>query len=166
MNWLKSIFKKEKQNKNDIDDSPVFRSRFGDVVEADEVFLARTSDDFNRMIKATELKTNPVDRHFLLQTIIAESYKKRSESQFKDYCLKYSEIHLKEFPEMITGLTKEFGSLPRVSVFQNYSTLLTELGQFEKAISVCEMAINNGLSDGTKGNYQGRIDRIKKKINK
>lgn len=166
MNWLKSIFKKEKQNKNDIDDSPTFRGRFNVVVEADEVFLARTSDDFNRMIKATELEANQVDRHFLLQTIIAESYKRRSESQFKDYCLKYSEIHLKEFPEIAPALKKEFGSLPRVSVFQNYATLLTELRLFDKAINVCETAIKNGLSDGTKGDYQGRINRIKKKMNK
>lgn len=117
MNWLKSIFKKEKQNKNDIDDAPVFRGRFGDIVESDEAFLARTSDDFNRMIKATELETNPVDRHFLLQTIIAESYKKRSESQYKDYCLKYPKDPLKikkplKIKRLSTVLVQEAGLEP------------------------------------------------------
>ena len=53
--------------------------------------------------------------------------------------------------------------LPRVPTFQHYATLLTERGQFERVIQVCESAIGFGLDDGTKGGYKGRIERIKKK---
>ena len=34
----------------------------------------------------------------------------------------------------------------------------------EKAIEVCEKATAFGLHDGTKGDYQARIERIKKKM--
>ena len=82
-------------------------------------------------------------------------------------CIEYSEKHLKEFSEtIVSALKEEFGEdLPRVLTFQYYSTLLTELGDFERAINVCKTAISFGLHDGTKSGFQGRIGRIKKKKN-
>ena len=55
------------------------------------------------------------------------------------------------------------GVLPRVSTFQHYAAVLAERGEFERAVHVCEAAIAFGLHDGTKGGYEGRIERIKKK---
>jgi hypothetical protein len=131
----------------------------------DEVYLARQSNDLEKMLKATELKTTPGNRHFLLQAIATETYKLRNEEKHKNLCLKFSEKHLEEFDTLYQSLKDEFdGSFPRVTTFQYYSTLLTELEEYEKAIKTCEMAISFGLDDGTKGGYQGRIDKIKKKM--
>ena len=47
--------------------------------------------------------------------------------------------------------------------FQHYATLLTERGEFDRAIQVCESAIGFGLDDETRGGYEGRIERIKKR---
>lgn len=131
----------------------------------DEVYNATYSGDLNKMLNATELKTTPKNRHFLLQSIVTETYKLRKEEKYKNICLTFSEKHLKEFSVIAPNLIDKINtSLPRVSTFQNYSTLLTELGEFEKAKSVCELAISFGLEDGTKGGYQSRIERINKKI--
>ena len=43
------------------------------------------------------------------------------------------------------------GHLPRVPTFQQYSTLLTEDGNFKRAVEICELAISFGLRDGTTG---------------
>lgn len=167
MNWLKSLFGKSKieTQHSDLNESEeeIYRNRGGKIIKADEVFEARISNDFDKMIKAVNVKGDLVDRHFLLQTIIAESYKKREQDVFKEHCLNHSRIYLSEANDLLSALKKEFGELPRVSVFQNYATLLTELQEFDEAIKVCETAISFSLKDGTKGGYESRIERIKKK---
>lgn len=40
------------------------------------------------------------------------------------------------------------------------------LKEAEEAIKICQLAINYGLKDDTKGGFEGRIDRLKKKANK
>jgi len=159
MKWLNSIFnKKEKKENPEISPERLENGW-------DEVFDATFSGDLDKMLSVTELKTKPINRHYLLQTIISETYKLRKEEKYRNICIEHSEKHLKEFSEIAIELKKnDSGNLPRVSTFQNYATLLTELGEYEKAISICKMAISFGLNDGTKSNYQGRIDRINKKM--
>lgn len=131
----------------------------------DEVYLAKQSNDLERMLKATELETSLSNRHFLLQAIVSETYRLRKEEVYKNLCLQFSEKHLKEFDEITKSLKEEFkGFTPIVTTFQYYSTLLTELEEYEKAIKVCVMAVSYNLDDGTKGGYHGRIKRIKKKM--
>lgn len=131
----------------------------------DEVYLATQSNDLETMLKASELETTLSNRHFLLQAIVSETYSLRKEEKYKNLCLKFSETHLEEFHLLTQKLKDDFdGSIPRVTTFQYYSTLLTELGEYEKAIKTCEMAVSYGLDDGTKAGFQGRIARIKKKM--
>ncbi|QZA78182.1 hypothetical protein K4H28_01790 [Deefgea tanakiae] len=169
MGWLASLFgKKEKPQEEEFSTAYVMRQ--GKSVEADEVFLAWSSGDLERMLKATELKANLVDRHFLLQTIVALAYKQRKDDRFMQICLKYADFHLREFPDLAIPLAGEValagevkGYLPRVTTFQYFATALTEVGQFEKAIEVCELALSYGLHDGTESGFEGRMARIKKK---
>ena len=131
----------------------------------DEVFEAWMTDNLERMLEVTSLKTNLVNRHFLLQSIVEKSYKLRDEETYKDLCLEHAKIHISEFDYIAPALKKDMnGDLPRVITFQHYATLLTEIGEYEKAISVCKKAIEYGLNDGTKSNYEGRIERIMKKM--
>jgi hypothetical protein len=44
------------------------------------------------------------------------------------------------------------------------ATALTEDGRHREAINICEAALVFGLSDGTKGGFEGRIKRIRKKV--
>jgi hypothetical protein len=127
---------------------------------------ASYSGDLQRMIKALNFKANRVDRHFLLMAIVKETYRKRSDPKMADRCLEVAQIHCEEFSTIVEALRKDLnrdGMLPRVPTFAFYATLLTERGEFQKAVKVCESAIGFGLDDGTKGGYEGRIERIKKK---
>lgn len=149
--------KKEKISKR-------FITRLGKEVEPDVVFDAIGSKNMDDMLKVLHVKTNPIDRHFLLLNIVILSYKSREEKRMRELCRTISEIHIKEFTDIAPFLKEEMGgSLPHVPTFQHYATLLTEDGEFGKAIDVCNTAISFGLHDWTKADYAGRVERIKKK---
>lgn len=116
------------------------------------------------MLAAVNDKCHPVDRHFLLMLIVAKAYKQRHRKNMADLCVRYGWLHIQEFPKLRDPLIRDIGKLPRVSTYQNLATVLTERGQYEDAIRVCELAIEQGLHDGTKGDYRGRIERIKRKM--
>ncbi|WP_394424494.1 hypothetical protein [Vreelandella stevensii] len=139
--------------------------RDGQLTPTDQAFDAWTSRDLAKMRAALDKKTNLVDRHFLLMTLVDETYKRRKEDlEAKEFCAQVAEQHLEEFPDIKPALVKSLdGILPRVTTFQKYATLLTEEGEYKRAIEVCEIAISHGLNDGTKGGFEGRIAKIKKK---
>jgi arabinogalactan endo-1,4-beta-galactosidase len=163
MDIFKMLFKKTEtvEESNAVIIEKVINSKW------DEVYYAWASNDLQKMLNVVNNKTCFINRHFLLQEIVIKSYKLRKQEYYKNLCLKYSETHLNEF-SVIAPFLKEFmnGKLPRIVTFQNYATLLTEIGEYEKAILICEIAISYELNDGTKSNYQGRIARIKKKHKK
>ncbi|MEH6734315.1 MAG: hypothetical protein V7690_06690 [Shewanella sp.] len=139
-------------------------TRLGKQVKSDKVFESWTSNNLPQMLNAVSLKTNLIDRHFLLQSIIIDTYPERANHQYRDMCIKYSQMHIKEFNEIISALGKQMdGELPRVVTFQHYATILTENADFDRAIEVCKAAIKYNLNDGTKSGYAGRIARIEKK---
>ena len=144
-----------------------YTTRGGKSVVADAVALAYMSGALKDMLAVMHLETHPVDRHFLLFSIIKHTYKSRSLKEMRKLCAKTCELHVEEFPHLAPHLRDEMnGHLPRVPTFQQYSTLLTEGGNFKRAVEICELAISFGLRDGTKSGYAGRIERIRKKMNK
>ena len=129
----------------------------------DDAREAWMSDDLQRMINAVGCKTSRINRHFLLMSIVQKTYQLRSDPKMAAKCLEIAQIHCDEFPSIVGPLKKDLnGVLPRVPTFAHFATLLTERGEFDRAIQVCESAIGFGLDDGTKGGYAGRIERIKK----
>lgn len=137
--------------------------RMGKNIDADEAFFAWTSGDLDRMILASRIETNPIDRHFLLIGIIQGCYRRRGEQGMADLCKHYGEIHLSEFNDILDSLKIEMnGTIPRIPTFQCLSTIYTEEGNYARAFEVCDTAIMYGLKDGTKGGFDGRKDRIKK----
>lgn len=144
-------------------DKPVsYTTRLGQHVPTDQAFHAWTSGDLAKMLAALDKKTNKIDRHFLLMGIVDATYKQRFDPKMARLCCDISELHLSEFPSMVKPLKKDMGgTLPRVTTFHLYATLLAGRGEFEKAIQVCEQAIGYGLHDGTKSDFRGRIERIK-----
>lgn len=138
-----------------------FVQRLGRSIKADEVFEAWTSADLGRMVRALPLKTNPIDRHFLLQSIVQATYKRRSDPNMRQLCVEIGRLHLSEFPALSQALAAEFdGPLPAVPSFKWLATTLAEGGHFDEGISVCEAADRLGLTDGTTGGYSGRAERL------
>lgn len=142
-----------------------YTARDGELTQTDEAFAAWNTRDLGKMRAALETKTNLVDRHFLLMTIVDETYKLRKEDQgAKDLCAEIAEQHIKELPAIKPALMRSLnGILPRVTTFQKYATFLAEQGAYRRAIEVCEVALAHGLHDGTKGGFEARIEKIKKK---
>jgi hypothetical protein len=161
---LKSLFGFGSANEHPASRGQAWTQRQGEFVPVDEAFEAWTSFDLPRMLAAVDTKTNQVDRHFLLMNIVGETYRLRADPAMAQKCAEVAQIHVDEFPAIRPALKREFGgTLPRVSTFQQYATLLTERGDFDAAIHICKVAQAFGLDDGTKGGYAGRIERIKNK---
>ena len=138
--------------------------RMGRWIKADEAFEAWTSADLGRMLAARSVHTNSIDRHFLLQGIVKETYRRRSEPRMRKLCIETGLIHLSEFPAIGPALRADCGgNLPRVASFMWLSTVLAEEGRFDDAVRICETAAELGMKDGTKGGYAGRARRIAKK---
>jgi len=145
--------------------SKTYVTREGQAMEEDDAFHAWTSGNLDEMVRALETKTNLIDRHFLLMNIVDKAYKNRSDPDSAELLRKVAEMHVSEFPQIKPALKKEMdGILPRVTTFQKYATFLTENKEYEKALQICEQAISEGLHDGTKSGFEGRIERIKKKM--
>lgn len=122
------------------------------------------------MLRAMRKQTHPVDRHYLLLDIVEETYRQRhATDDMRDTCERIAWQHLAEFPKLADALRAEFkvcggrGELPLVPTFQHLATVLTEKGDYDKAIAVCKKALSFGLSNGTRGGFEGRIDRIRQK---
>lgn len=171
---MKAISNKKSSTARIAPVSPVFEKRYtwryGKMTEADNVFDAWTSGDFKAMLAQLNTDTNMIDRHYLLMSIISHAYRNRDDKEKRTICHQVAQMHIKEFPKIKAALEKDFeglpgleGRCPHVPTFQQYATILTEEERFSEAIAVCESAIHFGLSDGTKGGFQGRIERIKKK---
>lgn len=167
MNWFSSLLRGKAKPQKKKEEPTSFTLRQGKAVPVDDAFKAWTSGDLNEMLKAVSKKTNLIDRHYLLQSIVGAAYKLRKKEAYRKLCVEYSEMHLQEFPSIIPALKQDSGGiLPRVTTFQNYATLLTENGEYEQAIKICEQAMKFGLHDNTKTGFEGRIERIKKKAAK
>lgn len=141
-------------------------SRKGRSIKADEVFFAWSSGDLNRMLAARSVPTNPIDRHYLLMNIVQLTYKQRTDPKHRETLREAAFQHLREIPSILPVLKAELGVTPRIPTYAHLSTVLAEDGRIDEAIGVCEDAIGLGLRDGTKGDYAGRIERLRTKKGK
>lgn len=162
MKWLKSLLS---INLDQSSQSDIYTVREGRATRVDDAFKAWTTGDLKQMLDAVSTETHPIDRHFLLQRIVRETYKLRDDSYYRDLCLSHAQLHYIEFEKIAPILKDEMrGTLPRVTTFQQLSTVLVELGMHDCAIQVCERALEYGLRDGTKSGFEGRIRRIRAKM--
>lgn len=143
----------------------VYKTREGQAMLVDEAFIAWTTGTLDQMLQAVLTKTHVIDRHFLLQRIVRETYKLRKDKYYRDLCLKHAQLHFTEFDTIAPVLKREMnGVLPRITTFQQHATILVEMGMHDQAIKICERAIQYGLHDGTQSGFAGRIARIRKRV--
>lgn len=138
----------------------------------DRVSAAWRDGDFDQITAmfAAPVSRLTLDRHYLLQGIVRDAYDSRaSDPRMARACEELAWIHIREFPRYARSL-KAFdkqcggtGSLPVVTTFPQLATLLTEKGEYSKAIEVCEIGLSLGVNDGTKGGLGKRMDRIRNK---
>jgi len=102
------------------------------------------------MLAAVNLPARPLDRHFLLQSIVQEAYKLRTDRVMREVCRRIARRHLAEFPQLKRPLKRSVGGfMPRVSTFEHFAMVLTEDGDYEEAVRVAELAVSYGVFDDT-----------------
>lgn len=144
-----------------------YTTRNGKLVKADERYMSWISGDLKRMLEQLHKKGNPVDTHFLYLSIVEQTYKQRKDPKMRQLFKKVAAEHVLNFNSLADPLRRDMGGkLPQVPTFKYLSTVYTEDGELNRAIKVCEKAINFKLDDGTKSGFKGRIERIQKKMNK
>src|SRR5690625_382963 len=122
---------------------------------------------------------NLIDRHFYYNNVIDYYYGLRSKEKDALYkCIKYCEEDIKIAPKVLELMENdktfkhydENGKLiftpPRFPSFQRLAIIYENQEKYHKAIKICELALSLNLKDETKNGFEGRIQRIKRKIDK
>lgn len=123
-----------------------------------------TAGYLDQILGELDNKMHRLERHDYLCKVVEDAYKERTKKSTAKILEYMAELHIKEFSKIRPVLKKAAnGTLPRVPTFQKYAIFLTERGDYQRAIDVCQTAIGFGLSDGTKGGFPERIKRIRKK---
>lgn len=111
---------------------------------------------------AATLSKNSTIKHQILNELIDLYYKQREDrldaiEKCKIYCQQDIELYpsLKEESEM---------SYESIESFKRLAIIFEREEKYKEAIKVSELAILYGLKDGTKGGYEGRIDKLMKKL--
>ncbi len=118
------------------------------------------------IFQSLEKVSDPWERHMIYVRCLDITYKKRAGDQTMHDLAKHWAIeYIKEFPKLKAVVFEHLGDAPKlVSVFKQLAILFEEDREFEKALDVCKNAIENGLDDGTKTGYEGRVERLNKKL--
>ena len=139
-------------------------------------------------------QNNPIDLHYTYNHLIDLYYKQRETRSDAlklciYYCLKDIELFPKfkkasieqdfvikrklqrlfahdksEFKRYEKEIKEYKWNPPQIPSFKRLAIIYEKMGKYEEAISVCEKAIRYGLTDGTKIGFEGRIEKIKKKM--
>lgn len=130
--------------------------REGQSIEADAVFAAWTSGDLEEMLSAIEVKTNHVDRHFLLQSIVDNTYKLRKDGEKRKICKKIAEVHIAEFPLIASALEKDMNMLQGAGVIR---ADILHARDVEPAARAQGVGPDQPASGAGQGQQQGRGDQ-------
>lgn len=106
-----------------------------------------------------------LDYHFFLQTS-ADIYYKQKDSRDNaiDKVIDFCKEDVSLFPQYSKVMEKEYGSIPRITTFQTLVMAYEKKQMYSEAIEVCRLALSYNLQDSTKGGYEGRLERLKKKV--
>ncbi|WP_374965512.1 tetratricopeptide repeat protein [Lysinibacillus sp. RS5] len=107
------------------------------------------------LIEAIKRATNSVDKHFSRTKLAETAYKDGDFDECERYCLDViNELDLNAFKDA------------RVVAFSRLAIMYEKQGRIQDAINISEKALRLGQRDGTKGGYEGRIEKLKRKASK
>lgn len=122
--------------------------------------LLRRPTALDRLIEDLRRENGPLGRHRLLEAIVAESHRRRSDPAMNKVFQRFARMHVDELPEMAEALkAANGGRLPAVASFQLLASALEEDGQPEDAGPIWEQAVALGLMDGVKAEPIGKIKK-------
>ncbi|MFC4540823.1 tetratricopeptide repeat protein [Halosolutus amylolyticus] len=120
--------------------------------------------EFAEQVLQTALKFedgSATSTHFTYTELIDVYYKQRDEwDDAIEKCIKYCKKDIEIADEFVA----EFGDVPRIPSFKRLAIIYEKQDQYEEALNVCDQALEIGTTDGTKGGFEGRKERIRKKM--
>ncbi|MEK5272594.1 hypothetical protein NSR00_17935 [Aeribacillus sp. FSL K6-8394] len=180
----------EKQNSQEFK----LKKKIGDLRNKAESINDRVEKESILLKCESMAQNDPIELHFTYSGLIELYYGQREEWENSlEKCIQYCKKDISLFPsfkkewindeifrlkcllsmyekgsEEYKKREKELNNYewrpPRIPSFQRLAIIYEKLGKYEDAINVCNIAISYGLHDGTKGGFEGRIERLKKKI--
>ena len=100
--------------------------------------------------------------HFTYNELIDVYYKQRDD---REDAIKKCIQYCKKDIEIADEFVAEFGEVPRIPSFKRLAIIYEKQERYADAIAVCDQALEIGTTDGTKGGFEGRKDRLRKKLN-
>jgi len=100
--------------------------------------------------------------HFTYNELIDVYYKQRDD---RDDAIEKCVQYCKKDIEIADKFVAEFGEVPRIPSFKRLAIIYERQERYADAIAVCDQALEIGTTDGTKGGFEGRKDRLRKKLN-
>lgn len=128
--------------------------------------VAKDSESPEEIFQGLDTVSDPWERHMIYTNGLDIAYKKRTDDQKTRDSAKHRAMdYIKEFPELKAAVFEHFGENHRlVSVFKQLAILFEEDREYEKALDICRKAMDYGLVDGTKTGYEGRMERLNRKL--
>lgn len=88
-------------------------------------------------------------------------YKQRDDREDAiEKCIEYCQKDIEIADEFVA----EFGGVPRIPSFKRLAIIYERQERYEDALEVCDRALEIGTTDGTKGGFEGRKERIRNKM--
>ena len=114
-----------------------------------------------------------VDKHFFYNNAAECYYKQRDiRNDALDLCEKYCLLDIKCYEQGHDQISKEWKDMPtgggdfngRIESYKRLAILYEKSNRYKEAIEICESALRFNQDDGTKGGYNGRIEKLRKKL--
>jgi len=122
--------------------------------------LLRRPTSLDRMIDDLRHERDPLGRHRLLEAIVEESHRRRSDPAMNKLFQRFARMHVDELPRMAEALKAAHGGrLPAVTSFQLLASALEADGHPEEAVPIREQAAALRLMDGVKAEPIGKIKK-------
>lgn len=114
------------------------------------------------LIEALDRKEESVtSTHFVYNELIDLYYKQRDDrADAIEKCIQYCKKDIEIADEFVSA----FGEVPKIPSFKRLAIIYERQERYGDAIQVCEQAIEIGTTDGTKGGFEARKERLQKKL--
>lgn len=121
------------------------------------------------LLKALKARDdNPIDRHFAYNLLI--KLYNRLQDERKDAlekCIHYCEEDIKRLPEFLDAWKQEHGDTShlRIPAIIQLAKIHEKNEEYQKAIDLYSLGQKLGLDDDKEEGFQGKVNRLKKKLN-
>lgn len=119
--------------------------------------------NLTKALEQRQAASNAEQTYDALVAAISECYKQRKSQQYLIYGYSLADNFVESFEQYLAYRAENnIDTILKGTVFMQLATLAQDNGNFEYAITLCNRAIANDLSDGTVTGFEGRIKRIEK----